>query len=191
MARVIVQSLLGLTIIAVGGMLLTASELLEYALISTPYLPLGTILTWLFLIALPALGWLQQHPGFLAGDVKEVPGEQGEVPAADDGTDAAHVHGDHDPGESGTDIEPNVADDRREGLLRRIGEALCITALVLAFLWPFVSGLLAGNMSFSFGRGHGTTEMLFGIFIGYTALTFLLGVLSLIASIRPGNTKKM
>ena len=191
MSRAIVQSILGLIIVAVGGMLLTSSALLEYPLMRTPFLPAGTILTWLFLMALPALGWLLQHPGFLAGGVKDVPGEKGDERTADDGTDAAHGHGDADGGGSGTDIGSNASDDRREGFLRRLGEALCIAALVLAFLWPFVSALLAGNLAFSFGRGHGATEMLFGIFIGYTALTFLLGVLSIIASLRPGNTKNI
>lgn len=183
MSRIIVQSILGFVIIAVGGMLLTSSGMLEYALIGTPYLPAGTILTWLFLMALPVLGWLLQHPGFLAGDANDLPEEVGEASSADDGKDSAH-----DPGDSGRDAGSDAADDRREGFLQRLGEALCVAALMMAFLWPFISALLAGNLSFSFGRERGTTEILFGIFIGYTALTFLLGVLSLIASLRPGNT---
>ena len=70
------------------------------------------------------------------------------------------------------------------GFLQRLGTVLSVIGLLLAFFWPFVSWLLAGNWAFAFS-GRGGTAIPFGIFIGYTAFTFLLGVLSILTSFRP------
>ncbi len=164
MTRRLVMTLLLLVILFGGGLLLTSSSLLSRPLISYPFIPVGTVTTWLMLLALPLLGRMLLH-----------------------GADQPYLeekekHAKH------AKQAGNVADETGSSVdaphpLWRLANGIDILGLVLAFLWPFVSYVLAGNWSFSFASIE-ISSLRFGIFTAYSIFTFILGLLSLIGSFR-------
>lgn len=159
------MTLLLVVILFGGWLLLSSSPLLSHPLISYPFIPVGTVTTWLMLMAIPVLGRMLLHGP--------------EQPYREEVEKRAR----HIQGITGEDVVGEVPAEAPHPLWR-LANMLATVGLVLAVLWLFVSALLAGNWALDFGGIREVSSLRFGLFTAYSIATFLFGLLSLIGSFR-------